>query len=587
MALTFGVGNRSIAFAPTSAFPLNANSYFESMDAAQAAALSAKPAGDTSTKYYFGQEIVVVDLVSDVKTAQMFIIAPTKDEENNEVGMLAEVGGKIEIDENQFVLADDKLSLLGFAGAVEGAQLVKVGGKLSWVKPDNTTVEGLSTNVAALQATVLGTLQEDGETRNEDGLIHRVAALENEIGDKANSADVYTKGEADELLDDKANSSEVYTKEETYTKTEANALLGDKANSADVYNKTETYTKTEVESYVQNQIGSAGHLNRQIVEALPDVATADVDTIYMLKKVGGLIDNDHYEEYMVIQGKWELIGDTYVDLTPYAKTEDIQEALNLAGSALQAGDIVTGTSQGTISVDGTDVVVNGLGSAAFEDADSFEAAGNAAAAEQAAKTHADGLISAEIERANAAYDEKGAAAQVLIDANSYTNNKVGTPAILDEEGKVTTEGTGVYAQTYTRQQIEQLIADITGGESAADVLAALNTYKGTNDTRVKAVEDRLIPVEEKLATVAQGAQVNVLEAIKLEGEENPLEIAEKTVTLPVATETRLGLVKVSDDDDASIVLDENKTLQVNQVNVNKLVQTAGEFLILNGGAAAG
>lgn len=587
MALTFGVGNRSIAFAPTSAFPLNANSYFESMDAAQAAALSAKPAGDTSTKYYFGQEIVVVDLVSDVKTAQMFIIAPTKDEENNEVGMLAEVGGKIEIDENQFVLADDKLSLLGFAGAVEGAQLVKVGGKLSWVKPDNTTVEGLSTNVAALQATVLGTLQEDGETRNEDGLIHRVAALENEIGDKANSADVYTKGEADELLDDKANSSEVYTKEETYTKTEANALLGDKANSADVYNKTETYTKTEVESYVQNQIGSAGHLNRQIVEALPDVATADVDTIYMLKKVGGLIDNDHYEEYMVIQGKWELIGDTYVDLTPYAKTEDIQEALNLAGSALQAGDIATGTSQGTISVDGTDVVVNGLGSAAFEDADSFEAAGNAAAAEQAAKTHADGLISAEIERANAAYDEKGAAAQVLIDANSYTNNKVGTPAILDEEGKVTTEGTGVYAQTYTRQQIEQLIADITGGESAADVLAALNTYKGTNDTRVKAVEDRLIPVEEKLATVAQGAQVNVLEAIKLEGEENPLEIAEKTVTLPVATETRLGLVKVSDDDDASIVLDENKTLQVNQVNVNKLVQTAGEFLILNGGAAAG
>ena len=54
MALNFGKGNRSIAFAPTAAFPLNANSYFESYDLALAAALTAKPAGDTTTKYYFG-----------------------------------------------------------------------------------------------------------------------------------------------------------------------------------------------------------------------------------------------------------------------------------------------------------------------------------------------------------------------------------------------------------------------------------------------------------------------------------------------------------------------------------------------------
>ena len=32
MALNFGKGNRSIAFAPTAAFPLNANSYFEDYD---------------------------------------------------------------------------------------------------------------------------------------------------------------------------------------------------------------------------------------------------------------------------------------------------------------------------------------------------------------------------------------------------------------------------------------------------------------------------------------------------------------------------------------------------------------------------
>jgi hypothetical protein len=38
MAMNFGKGNRSVAFNPTSAFPLDARSYFESFEAAVAAA---------------------------------------------------------------------------------------------------------------------------------------------------------------------------------------------------------------------------------------------------------------------------------------------------------------------------------------------------------------------------------------------------------------------------------------------------------------------------------------------------------------------------------------------------------------------
>lgn len=74
MATTFGTGNRSIAFAPTSAFPLNANSYFESYEAAFAAANTAAEAGDTNTKYYYGQEIVVVE----DSVATLYIIQPDK-----------------------------------------------------------------------------------------------------------------------------------------------------------------------------------------------------------------------------------------------------------------------------------------------------------------------------------------------------------------------------------------------------------------------------------------------------------------------------------------------------------------------------
>ena len=47
-------------------------------------------------------------------------------------------------------------------------------------------------------------------------------------------------------------------------------------------------------------------------------------------------------------------------------SQDVQTSLGLADSALQKADIKTGTSNGTISVKGTDVAVKGLGSAAYK-----------------------------------------------------------------------------------------------------------------------------------------------------------------------------------------------------------------------------
>lgn len=156
MALNFGKGNRSVAFNPTSAFPLDARSYFESYDLAVAAALTAEEAGSTNTQYYFGQQIAVVE--SGV--ASFYIIQPDH--------TLGEVGGKIEVDENVFARNEDgKLNLYGFAAAVAGAQLTKgTDGKLSWVKPDTSTVEGLSTAVATLRAD-LNTLASNVYTKTE------------------------------------------------------------------------------------------------------------------------------------------------------------------------------------------------------------------------------------------------------------------------------------------------------------------------------------------------------------------------------------------------------------------------------------
>ena len=144
MAMTFGTLDFAVAFNRQTAFPLDAKSYFESLELATAAAASAQEAGSSETTYYYGQTVAVVESGK----ATLYVIQPDN--------TLKEVGGNIVINENVFAKdADGSLNLLGFANAVAGAQLVKsADGKVSWVKPDATTVEGLQTAVSTLQTTI-------------------------------------------------------------------------------------------------------------------------------------------------------------------------------------------------------------------------------------------------------------------------------------------------------------------------------------------------------------------------------------------------------------------------------------------------
>ena len=85
----------------------------------------------------------------------------------------------------------------------------------------------------------------------------------------------------------------------------------------------------------------------------------------------------------------------------------------LAESALQPADIATGSNNGTILVDGSEVSVAGLKSAAFQEASAFDSNGAAAAAETAAKSYADGLAKN--------YDAKGDAAKAEANAKEYVD----------------------------------------------------------------------------------------------------------------------------------------------------------------------
>lgn len=87
----------------------------------------------------------------------------------------------------------------------------------------------------------------------------------------------------------------------------------------------------------------------------------------------------------------------------------------------------------------------------------------------------------------------------------------------------------------------------------------------------------------KLAGIATGAQVNVIEKIKINGTELTVG-ADKSINIPFATNNTLGVV-LSSDDENKISVKADGTMEVNNLNVNKLTQTDGDTLILNGGHA--
>ncbi len=208
MAMDFGTLDFAVAFNRQTAFPLDAKSYFESYASAVAAAQTADEAGSKKSVYYYGQVVSVVEN----GTAKLYIIQPDK--------TLKEAGGEIVINENVFAKDENgELDLLGFAAATAGAQLVKGSdGKISWVAPSGTTVEGLDTRLTVVENAINGT--GEGETRV-PGLVEKVGTLE------TNLANVYTKEEVNQKLSSVLNYKGSV---DNYSDLPADAVKGDVYN---------------------------------------------------------------------------------------------------------------------------------------------------------------------------------------------------------------------------------------------------------------------------------------------------------------------------------------------------------------------
>ena len=110
----------------------------------------------------------------------------------------------------------------------------------------------------------------------------------------------------------------------------------------------------------------------------------------------------------------------------------------------------------------------------------------------------------------------------------------------------------------------------------------LKTAKDYTDAEAKKVSDRVTALE-GLKPAEAGAQANKIETIATG--DGDLKIEAKKVTIPKATATKLGLVKSSAAENKVSVDSTTGEMTVNNINVNKLVQTKGDTLILNCGTS--
>ena len=276
-------------------------------------------------------------------------------------------------------------------------------------------VDTLEGEMDAAQASIT-TITGDGEGSIAKAKADAIAAAktytDQEAAKKANLQHTHAITDVTGLqdaLDGKANTVHTHTTAQVEGLDAALAGKADKATTLEGYGITDAYTKGQTDSKIAEAIAAAPHLKREIVQDLPAVGSADANTIYMVPQGGSTSDPgtaaSHYNEYMLINGAFELIGSSQVDLTGYATETFVTNAINALDVAdtavanqyvsqvvetdgkiavtrapLPVTSVTEGSANGTIAVNGADVNVHGLGSAAYTNAADYETAGAAAAA---------------------------------------------------------------------------------------------------------------------------------------------------------------------------------------------------------------
>lgn len=261
------------------------------------------------------------------------------------------------------------------------------------------------------------------------------------------------------------------TKQVTAAKTELQANIDKKADKATTlagYGIADAYTKDEANTAIAAAVANAHHLKREIVSVLPEVSEANEDTIYMVPDAGNTdtasSNKSVYTEYMLVNGAFERIGTSDVDLSNYFTKDQVTDAISTAkgeaatdaqtkADAVKAAAIATAAADATTKADAAQAAAiteaGKKADKALEDAKAYSdgLAKNYATAAQGAKADsavqaadvvsgtANGTISVKgsdvavkglgsaAYQNSGAFDASGAAAGALTEAKAYADTK--------------------------------------------------------------------------------------------------------------------------------------------------------------------
>ena len=418
--------------------------------------------------------------------------------------------------------------------------------ELAWYQPSTLTVEGVSSAVSSVQTTVNNLTNAIGTVEDEAG-VETVYGAINEVKSSNNSLIEQMKEKLD--LAGGTMTGEL--------------ILADGSKAA---------SETVVDTKIASAVASAGHLKRKIVTVLPPVEEADSDTIYMIKSSYSILE-DKYKEYLLVNGEFEQIGDTSVDLTNYIqKVENAVEnnltAFSVDGALIDAGIAISDVSnhlannekhitaeertawnEGSALAETNAQAIEDLVKISQDDADKLAALPTITEIGTNLEL-IDGVLSAVAEQ----YELPVATTEIL------GGIKVGKGLAIDDEGILNVpivEANGLVLSE------EGLVLNLAS-ESAAGAMSA--------DDYVK------------LANLPDNAEANVIEGMVLGVNEVTVEINEnKQLVLPFATIDVPGVVVSSTEDNHIAVDAVTGKMLLNKVSTSKLYVPEGEEFILNGG----
>ena len=285
----------------------------------------------------------------------------------------------------------------------------------------------------------------------------------------------------------------------------------------------------------------------------------------------------------------DKVGTVPADKTIVQMIADAQTAATYDDSAIKAS-IKTNTDAIAI-LNGTDTVE---GSVAKTVKDAVAAEQTRAEGKEQENATAIASVKSRVDTFLADADLTANAVDTLKELQDYITNH-GTEA-AGWTAKISANEAAIKAEETRATNVEDTLNTAISDEATrakaaeklnADAIAAETTRaKAAEKTNADAIAelknaDYASITSEKIAQW-DAAQPNVIEKIQVNGTE--IAISEKTVNIPLATAARAGLI-ISSNAENAISVSDTGVATVNSLNVNKLVQTADDELILNGGNA--